>query len=181
MMFKESYLKGAYIISLEKLEDERGFFARSFCKDEFRAAGLDMDVVQCNISYNKKRGTLRGMHFQCAPYEERKLVSCTRGSIFDVIIDLRKESETYLEWEGFYLNQENHHMLYIPIGFAHGFCTLDDNSEVLYQMSEFYHPECARGVRWDDPEFDIQWPANETYIVSSRDNNIGLWKDRING
>ena len=150
MIFKETKLKGAYIIELELLEDERGFFARSFCIDEFKKNGIDFNIVQCNISYNKEKGTLRGMHYQIAPYEEAKIVSCIRGAIYDVIIDLRQESPIYCKWFAVELSAKNYKILYIPKGFAHGFQTLEDDTVVFYQMSEFFHPECTRGVRWDD-------------------------------
>jgi len=168
MIFKETNLKGAYIIELEPLEDERGFFARSFCLEEFKKNGIDFNIVQCNISYNKSKGTLRGMHYQIKPYEEAKLVSCTSGAIYDVIIDLRPDSPTYCQWFAVELTEENYKMLYIPKGFAHGFQTLEDNTVVFYQMSEFYYPECARGVRWDDSTFEIEWPLSEQ-VMSKKD------------
>jgi len=168
MIFKETKLRGAYVIELDPLEDERGFFARSFCKREFEEHGLNPSVVQSNISYNKKKGTLRGMHYQVAPYEEAKLVSCIRGAIYDAIIDLRPESSTFKKWTAVELTAENRKMLYVPERFAHGFLTLEDNTEVFYQMSEFYHPECAQGARWDDPAFGIEWPMDEL-ILSDKD------------
>ena len=171
MIFKETELKGAYIIELERLEDERGFFARSFCQKEFEEHGLNPHVAQCNISYNKKRGTLRGMHYQAAPYEEAKLVSCIKGAIYDVIIDLRRKSSICCQWFAVELNAEDFRMLYIPEGFAHGFQTLADETVVFYQMSEFYHPECVRGVRWDDPEFAVKWPEINEQIISDKDRN----------
>src|SRR5210317_898218 len=143
MTFTETKLKGAFVIDLEPIQDERGFFARTWCKKEFEAHGLNPNLVQCNTSFNKKKGTLRGMHYQTAPYEEAKLIRCTMGSIYDVIIDLRKESETLKQWYACKLTAENRKMLYVPEGFAHGFQTLEDNSEVFYQMTEFYHPEHA--------------------------------------
>ncbi len=178
MKFTETKLKGAFIIEPERLEDERGFFARTWCQREFREHGLNPALVQCNISYNIKKGTLRGMHYQAAPYEEAKLVRCTSGSIYDVIIDLRPDSPTYCQWVAVELTAHssahssqltiNHKMLYIPEGFAHGFLTLVDNTEVFYQMSEFYMPEYARGVRWNDPAFGIQWPIDIS-IISEKD------------
>jgi len=168
VIFEETKLKGAYVINIEPIEDERGFFARSFCQKEFEQLGLNPCVAQCNISFNKKKGTLRGMHYQAAPHEEAKLVSCVKGSIYDVIIDLRPGSITYCQWVSVELSAENHKMLYIPEGFAHGFQTLEDNTEVFYQMSEFYHPESARGVRWNDPAFGIEWPLEER-IISKKD------------
>ena len=164
MIFTETPLVGAYIIDLERTEDERGFFARTFCHEEFKAHGLNLQVVQCNISFNTKKGTLRGMHCQIAPYEETKLVRCTRGGIYDVLIDLRPDSPTFKKWAAIELTAENYRILYIPRGFAHGFQTLEDNSEVFYQMSEFYHPECARGVFWNDPAFQIFWPPGPRMI-----------------
>ena len=164
MIFKQTKLKDAYIIELEPIEDNRGFFARSFCQEEFRLHGINMSIVQCNISYNKKRGTLRGMHYQATPYEEAKLVSCTKGAIYDVIIDVRPSSNTYKKWVSVELTDENRKMIYIPKGFAHGFLTLMDNTEVFYQMSEFFMPEYARGIRWNDPAFGINWAADVTAI-----------------
>jgi len=168
MKFIETRLKGAFIIEPERLEDERGFFARTFCQKEFEGHGLNPKMVQCNISYNKYKGTLRGMHYQAAPMAEAKLVRCTRGTIYDVIIDLRPESPTYCQWLAEELNADNSKMIYIQEGFAHGFQTLDDDTEVFYQMSEFYSPEHARGLRWDDPVFGIEWPLN-TKIISEKD------------
>lgn len=168
MTFTETALKGAWIIDLERIDDERGFFARSFCQDEFAARGLKTTVAQCNVSFNLKRGTLRGMHFQLPPKAEAKLVRCTRGRIYDVIIDLRADSPTYCRWEGVELSTESRRALYIPEGFAHGFQTLEDGSEVFYQMFEFFAPQCAVGVRWDDPAFGIVWPVPDP-IMSERD------------
>ena len=170
MIFCEIELKGAYIIDMEKFHDERGFFARSWCQNEFQSHGLNSNLVQCNVSFNAKKGTLRGMHYQIAPFEEAKLVRCTRGSIYDVIIDLRRKSSTYKQHFGITLNSCEHTMLYVPEGFAHGFLTLEDDTEIFYQMAEFYSPECARGVRWDDPAFGIEWPI-EVRVISDRDTN----------
>jgi len=175
MIFTETKLKGPYIIELEPLEDERGFFARSFCQKEFEEHGLNPFIVQCNVSFNKEKGTLRGMHYQVAPHEEAKLVSCIKGAIYDVIIDLRPDSATYCQWFAVELSAENYKMLYVPESFAHGFQTLEDNTVVFYQMSEFFHPECAGGVRWDDPAFEIEWPIKKL-IVSSKDKSIGRFK-----
>jgi dTDP-4-dehydrorhamnose 3,5-epimerase len=172
--FTETKLKGAYLIDLDKHEDERGFFARSWCKDEFEKHGLNPHLVQCNISFNKKRGTLRGMHYQVAPYEEAKTVRCTMGALYDVIVDLRSASPTYKRWLSVKLTAQNRRAIYVPEGFAHGFQTLVDETEVFYQMSEFYHPECARSVRWDDPAFGIVWPVVEK-IISKKDQEIPLW------
>ena len=173
MKFIETKLKGAYLIEPELLEDKRGFFARTFCQKEFEAYGLNPRIAQCNLSYNKHKGTLRGMHYQAAPKAETKLVRCTRGAIYDVIIDLRPESPTYCQWIAEELYAENSKMMYSPEGFAHGFQTLKDDTEVFYQMSEFYSPEHARGVRWDDPAFGIKWPLN-TKIISEKDDNYPL-------
>jgi dTDP-4-dehydrorhamnose 3,5-epimerase len=174
VIFTETRLAGAYLIDVESLDDERGFFARSFCRNEFAAHGLEVDVAQCNISFNKKRGTLRGMHFQRFPNAEAKLVRCTRGRIYDVIIDMRPDSPRYCQWEAVELTAKNHRAVYIPRGFAHGFQTLEDDSEVFYQMSEFYAPEYASGVRWDDPVFDIRWPLPDP-IMSERDRRYPLY------
>jgi dTDP-4-dehydrorhamnose 3,5-epimerase len=171
MIFIETQLKGAFIIKPERLEDERGFFARTWCQREFEAHGLNSRLVQCNISFNKKAGTLRGMHYQAAPYEEAKLVRCTQGAIYDAIIDLRPESPTFKQYTAIVLTAQNRKMLYVPEGFAHGFLTLEDHTEVFYQMSEFYAPEYARGIRWNDPAFNIQWPA-DVQIISDRDQNL---------
>ena len=168
MIFTETKLKSAFIIDIEPREDERGFFARSWCEDEFKQHSLNPRLAQCNISFNKKRGTLRGMHYQVAPFAEAKLVRCTMGAIYDVIIDLRPASPTFKQWQAIELSTENHRALYIPEDFAHGFQSLMDNTEVFYQMTEFYHPECARGVRWDDPAFGVVWPA-ESHIISRQD------------
>ncbi|MFC5448773.1 dTDP-4-dehydrorhamnose 3,5-epimerase [Paenibacillus aestuarii] len=171
MVFQETYLSGAFVIRVEPIEDDRGHFARVWCRDEFLKHGLNADLVQCNVSFNKKQGTLRGMHYQVAPYEEDKLVRCTRGAIYDVIIDLRPESTTYRKWFAVELSEKNRKMLYIPKGFAHGFQTLEDNTEVFYQMSEFYQPDYARGVRWNDPIVGIVWPQLNP-IISDKDKGI---------
>ena len=168
MIFTETKLKGTFIIEPERLEEERGFFARTWCKREFNAHGLNPELVQCNISFNKKRGTLRGMHYQVAPCEEVRLVRCTMGAIYDVTIDLRPDSQTFKQWVSVELTEKNRKMFYIPEGFAHGFITLEDNTEVFYQMSEFYAPESARGVRWNDPAFRILW-TEDVVVISDRD------------
>jgi len=168
MIFTPTQLKGAYLVDLNKLEDERGFFARSWCFREATELGIDPKVVQCNISFNKVKGTLRGMHLQFPPFAESKLVRATRGSIYDVIIDLRPDSETFKQWVGMELTAENRRALFVPKGFAHGFQTLEDNTEIFYQMSEFYTPECALGVRWNDPAFNISWPL-EVSEISPKD------------
>lgn len=169
MRFIETKLKDAYIIEMELIDDERGFFARSWCQNEFKERGLNTNLVQCNVSFNLKKGTLRGLHYQVKPHEEAKLVRCTKGAIYDVIIDLRPESPTFKKWVAVELTAENHKMLYIPEGMAHGFQTLEDNSEVFYQMSEFYHPDLARGIRWDDPVFRIEWLDCDRRVISEKD------------
>ena len=158
MIFAETPLRGAYVIELEKHEDERGFFARSWCAQEFAAKGLDQHLVQCNVSFNKLKGTLRGLHYQLPPHAETKLVRCTRGALYDVIIDMRAESPTFLKWFGVELAATNYRMLYIPMRFAHGFQTLEDETEIFYQMTEFYTPDASRGIRWNDPRLGIVWP-----------------------
>ncbi|MGV1099884.1 dTDP-4-dehydrorhamnose 3,5-epimerase [Thiovibrio sp. JS02] len=168
MLFVETPLRGAYVIDIEPVNDERGFFARSWCRREFEALGLNPRLVQCNISFNRKKGTLRGMHYQVAPHAEAKLVRCTQGAIYDVIVDLRPDSLNYRKWFSCELTAENRRMLYVPEGFAHGFQTLQDNTEVFYQMSECYFPESARGFRWDDPSFAIGWPEAGR-IISPKD------------
>lgn len=172
MIFQETKLKGAYIVEPERIEDERGFFARTWCCREFQKYGINPKLVQCNISFNRKKGTLRGMHYQAAPCEEVKLVRCTMGAIYDVIIDLRPDSETFKQCVTVELNAENRKMLYIPECFAHGFLTLKDSTEVFYQMSEFFAPEYARGVRWNDPAFRINWPE-KVAVISEKDKQYG--------
>lgn len=174
MIFTEANLPGAFIIDLQPLEDERGFFARAWSQTEFRDHGLADRIVQCNVSYNRRRGTLRGMHYQAAPHEEAKLIRCTKGSLYDVIIDLRPTSPTHMKWAGVELTADNRRMLYVPEGFAHGYQTLQDDTEALYQVSEFYTPEAERGVRWDDPSFAIVWPSVEERTISKKD---ASWPD----
>jgi dTDP-4-dehydrorhamnose 3,5-epimerase len=173
MKFTETKLKGAYIIDIKPFVDERGFFARAWCQNEFEEHGLTTRVAQANISFNHKKGTLRGMHYQVPPYGEVKVIRCTRGALYDVIIDLRPGSETYMQWIGVELTAENHRMLYVPEQFAHGFQTLEDNTEATYQVSEFYTPGAERGLRWNDPAFDIEWPL-EVVVISEKDQN---WAD----
>jgi dTDP-4-dehydrorhamnose 3,5-epimerase len=168
MIFTETKLPGVYVIEPELRQDERGFFARTWCQNEFALRSLQTPWVQCNISFNKRRGTLRGLHYQAAPDEETKLVRCTMGAIYDVIVDLRADSPTFRHWFAVELTAQNRRMLFIPAGFAHGFQTLTDESEVFYHMSAFYAPDSARGVRWDDPAFGIAWPAANP-IMSQRD------------
>ncbi|MGA9313569.1 MAG: dTDP-4-dehydrorhamnose 3,5-epimerase [Solirubrobacteraceae bacterium] len=169
MIFHETPIPGVWLIEPELLGDERGWFARTFDRDEFRARDLNPDVAQCNASHNAQRDTLRGMHYQAEPHGESKLVRCVSGAIFDVALDLRRDSSTYLAWHGVELSAENGHALYISAGLAHGFQTLCDNSDVLYQMGHPYVPEAARGVRFDDPAFAIEWPEPRKRIVSERD------------
>jgi dTDP-4-dehydrorhamnose 3,5-epimerase len=171
--FLPSRLDGAWLIELEPHRDERGFFARAWCRREFAERGLDTGIAQASVSYNERKGTLRGMHLQRAPHEETKLVRCTRGAIFDVIVDLRPGSPTLGAWEGFELTAENGRELYVPRGFAHGFQTLADASEVHYQISEFHAPEAATGFRWNDPAFAIAWPL-PVAVISPRD---AAWPD----
>ena len=168
MKFFETPLAGVYLIELEAMEDERGFFARSFCRGEFVRHGLNPDVAQCNVSYNRHKATLRGLHYQAEPHEEAKLVRCTAGAIFDVIVDIRRKSQSHMRWFSVELSARNHRMLYVPEGFAHGFQTLIDDTEVFYQMTESYHPASSTGIRWDDPAFGIEWPLPQP-ILSERD------------
>jgi dTDP-4-dehydrorhamnose 3,5-epimerase len=168
MRFNESKVAGVYLIEPEPVADERGFFARTWCREEFAANGLNPELAQANISFNARKGTLRGMHYQADPHAEAKLVRCTRGAIFDVAVDLRLGSPTYRSWFGAELSDANRAMLYVPEGCAHGFLTLDDATEVAYQMSAPYAPAAAQGVRWDDPAFGIQWPG-EVLVINERD------------
>jgi dTDP-4-dehydrorhamnose 3,5-epimerase len=168
MIFQESKLGGVFEINLEPACDDRGSFARSWCYREFEDRGLNPSVVQCNVSFNTRKGTLRGMHFQDAPKAEAKLVRCTSGSIYDVVIDLRPHSSTFKGWIGVVLKAEQRNMIYVPEGCAHGFLTLQDKTEVFYQMSEFYSAELSRGVRWDDPAFQVWWPSSPE-VISDRD------------
>lgn len=168
MKFNETKLSGVFEISLEPNNDERGFFARTWCAHEFGQHGLDPVVAQCNVSFNEKKGTLRGVHFQSEPYPEDKIVRCVRGAIYDVVLDLRQGSSTFKEWIGVFLTADNRRALYVPKGCGHGLLTLEDQTEVHYQMSEFYYPELSRGVRWNDPAFQIEWP-NQPSIMSERD------------
>lgn len=174
MIFTETRLKGAFTIQLDKKEDDRGFFARAWCQNEFEAHGLVSRVAQANLSFNKKKGTLRGMHYQAPPFEEVKLVRCTRGVIYDVIIDMRPSSPTYKQWCAVELGAESHVMLYVPEGFAHGFQTLEDGTEVFYQVSQFYSPAHERGVRWNDLAFRIKWPDTKNRVISAKDRS---WPD----
>ena len=168
MIFKETGIDGAWVIEPQRHEDERGFFARTWDPDEFAGRGLNPELAQCSISFNRARGTLRGLHYQAAPHEEAKLVRCTAGAIFDVAVDLRPGSPTLRDWFGVELSAENRLALYIPEGCAHGFLTLADDSEVHYQISQAYVPDAGRGARWDDPAFAIRWPG-EVVVINDRD------------
>jgi dTDP-4-dehydrorhamnose 3,5-epimerase len=174
MIFKETRLKGAFIVEMEPIRDNRGFFARAWCQREFEARGLIPCFVQNNITFSPKRGTLRGLHYQIPPHEEVKLVRCTRGAIYDVIVDLRPESPTYMQWLGTELTPENRKMIYISGGFAHGYQILMDDTEVFYQVGTFYAPEYERGMRWNDPAFKIDWPINPPLVLSEKDKR---WPD----
>jgi dTDP-4-dehydrorhamnose 3,5-epimerase len=168
MIFKDTGINGVWVIEPERLEDERGFFARTWDPDEFAERGLNPELAQCSISFNSVRGTLRGLHYQAAPHEEAKLVRCTAGSIFDVAVDLRPGSSMFRDWFGVELSAENRLALYVPEGCAHGFLTLADDSEVHYHISQAYVPEAGRGVRWNDPAFAIRWPG-EVVVINERD------------
>lgn len=169
IIFTETKVKGAFLIEPEKFEDERGFFARSFSQKEFSDHGLHAQFVEAGISFNLRRHTVRGMHYQAAPNAQAKLVRCTRGAIYDALIDLRPDSPTYKQWDGYELSAKNHLMLYIPEGCAHGYQTLADNTELFYQLSAAYAPANERGVRWNDPAFGIIWPATDGVILKDRD------------
>lgn len=171
MKFLPTPLAGAYVVEIEPREDERGFFARSFCQEEFEKLGLNPCIAQTNVSYNKRRGTLRGMHYQAAPHAEAKLVRCTQGAMWDAIIDLRPDSPSFKRWHAVELSAANRRALYVPEGFAQGFQTLADETEVLYLMSQFYRPDAARGVRWDDPALAIDWPVADPQM-SDRDRSL---------
>ncbi|MCB0209510.1 MAG: dTDP-4-dehydrorhamnose 3,5-epimerase [Anaerolineae bacterium] len=173
MIFTETSLKDAYIIDIQKFEDQRGFFARGWCQNEFEAHGLVPQVVQANISYNHHKGTLRGLHYQKAPYAETKLVRCVKGALYDVIIDLRPNSPTFKQWLGVELTADNYRMLYVPEGFAHGFQTLVDHTEAYYMVSQFYTPQAEGGLRYNDPSFAIDWPL-DIEVISDKDSS---WPD----
>ncbi len=175
MTFHETQIPGAFEIRLETIKDERGFFARAWCRTEFEAHGLDAGLRQSNISFNVRTGTLRGMHFQVAPFAETKLVRCTKGAVYDVVLDLRPQSPKFKQWAAVTLTAEIRNMLYVPKGCAHGFLTLQDESEVFYQMSEVYNAESARGVRWNDPAFGIAWPE-KVEVISNRDRDYPDFK-----
>jgi dTDP-4-dehydrorhamnose 3,5-epimerase len=177
MIFTETELHGAYILDLERREDQRGFFARTWDIDELGERGLDTRIVQASVSFNARKGTLRGMHMQGPPHEEVKVVRATRGSVLDVIVDLRPESPTYRRWTGVELTARNGRALYVPKGFAHGFQTLEDDTETLYLISDFYAPEAERGLRWNDPAFRIEWPDPEHVILSEKDASWPDWSE----
>jgi dTDP-4-dehydrorhamnose 3,5-epimerase len=174
MRFTETRISGAYLVEPEPRQDARGFFARVWCRDEFAAHGLTAAFVQCNDSFSVRRGTLRGLHYQMAPHGEVKLVRCIRGSVFDVIVDLRPHSSTYTDWFGTTLSAENRLMVYVPEGCAHGYLTLEDASEVVYPVSTPYQPGAERGVRWNDPAFGIEWPFTQPLTMSPKDER---WPD----
>src|SRR5262245_56756058 len=177
MLFRPLDIPGLFLIELERMEDERGFFSRLFCADIFLEQGLCANYPQWSTSFNRHRGTLRGMHFQAPPHEEIKLVSCTQGAVFDVAVDVRPESPSRGKWVGMKLSADNRSTLYIPAGFAHGFQTLTDDAEVRYHTSERYHPEAARGVRWDDSDLAIAWPSTAQRVISGRDQALPRLRD----
>ncbi len=174
MIFSETRLPGAFIIEPEKIEDHRGFFARVLSQREFEAFGLESAFVEANLSYNRRRGTIRGLHYQEPPFAEDKLFRCVRGSFLDVVIDLRPDSLTYKEWISVELSADNRRMLYVPKGFANGYQALEDDTEALYMVSHSYAPEAERGIRWDDPTFGIEWPESEHVVISEKDSS---WPD----
>jgi len=178
MIFTPTPLDGAYLIEPERLSDERGFFARVYCEDEFREAGISFEIVQANVSMNTHKGTVRGMHYQAAPHQEAKCVRCVKGAMYDVIIDLRPESPTFTKWTGVELTEENRQTLFVPEGFAHGFQTLHDNTEVFYLMSAPYEDASGRGVRHNDPKFNINWPI-EVRMISEKDNSWPTFDQEI--
>ncbi len=177
MIFEKTDFEGVYVIKIEKYEDERGFFARTWDKNEFELKELNSNLTQCNISLNHKKGTLRGIHYQTQPYQEAKLIRCTRGNLFDVIIDLRNNSKSFKKWLSFELNEENHKMLYIPEGFAHGFQTLENDTEVFYQMTQNFMPNYAYGIRWNDTQFNIKWPIKKP-IMSDKDKQFSDFNEK---
>jgi dTDP-4-dehydrorhamnose 3,5-epimerase len=178
MEFVPTKLAGAYVIEARRFEDVRGFYAPTWSRQAFREHGCDAELIECNLSFNKVAGTLRGMHFQVAPFAQPKLVRCTMGAIWDAIVDLRPESPTFQHWVGAELTAKNRRQLYIPAGFAHGFITLADDTEVFYQMGGAYHPSASRGVRWNDPAFAIAWPR-EVAVIIERDNTYPDFTGRV--
>lgn len=175
MIFNQTYIEGAFVIEVNRIIDDRGFFGRLWCEKEMQSMGLDCNISQSNISYSIKKGTLRGLHFQKSPFQETKIVRCTKGAVCDVIVDLRPDSKTYLKWFGIELSEENRKMIYVPKDFAHGFLTLRDHSEVYYLVSEFYNPAFESGIRWNDPTLNIKWPT-EVVEISDRDKQHTLIK-----
>jgi dTDP-4-dehydrorhamnose 3,5-epimerase len=173
MIFTETRISGAFLLEIKKIEDDRGFFGRSFCKKELEEHGLNGNIVQANTSMSRKKGTIRGLHYQVEPYHEAKLIRCTRGRVFDVIVDLRPGSPTYLQWFGAELTPDNYRMVYVPGNFAHGYLSLEDNSEVYYNVTEFYTPGSEKGIRYNDPALNIEWPI-PVEIVSEKDKS---WPD----
>jgi dTDP-4-dehydrorhamnose 3,5-epimerase len=178
MKFIETPLKDSFVIELEKYVDDRGFFARTFCKKEFAEVGLDNEIVQINNSFSKDKATLRGIHYQLPPKAETKIVRCIKGSLWDVMVDLRPESPTFLRWYGTELNEENRKMMFVPKGFGHGFITLTNNTEIFYLVTEFYSPEFERGLRWNDPRIGIDWPLTPQ-IISDKDNKHPNFNKKI--
>ncbi len=174
MIFTETHLKDAYIIDLKEIEDDRGFFARAYCQKEFAEHGIELNWAQANLANSKKRGTLRGLHYQKAPYAEAKLMRCIRGAIYDVILDLRPDSPSYMQWLGVELTADNRRALFIPEGFAHGYLVLEDDSDTFYPTSQFYTPGAEAGVRWNDPAFGIEWPFTDDLIITEKDQS---WPD----
>ncbi len=164
MTFQETKLNGAYVVELDRLVDDRGFFGRFFCRREFKLAGISHDIKQINLSYSHLAGTVRGLHYQAEPNQESKFIYCSKGAIFDIMVDMRKGSVTYLQWVGTELRAEDSRMVYVPEGFAHGYATLADKCEVIYSVSGFYAPESERGIRWDDPAIGIQWPVSILHV-----------------
>jgi dTDP-4-dehydrorhamnose 3,5-epimerase len=177
MIFSPTRIRGAMVVEMEPCEDERGLFARGFCRKEFEAHGLNPDVAQANIGLSRRRGTLRGLHYQIPPHAETKLVRCTSGVVFDVIVDLRPESASYKQWVGVELTAANRRMLYAPEGCAHGYLALADDTEVFYLVSEFYSPGAERGLRWNDPAFRIEWPITEDLRISDKDRSWPDWSE----
>ena len=177
MIFKKTHIKGAFVVDIEPRGDERGFFARGFCRKEFEAHGLNTKITQANIGVSRLRGTLRGLHYQVAPHAETKLVRCTAGVVFDVIIDLRADSPSYKKWLGVELTAETHRMLYVPEGCAHGYLTLANHTEIFYLVSEFYSPSAERGLRWNDKAFGIEWPISNDLVISDKDRSWPNWSE----
>jgi dTDP-4-dehydrorhamnose 3,5-epimerase len=176
MIFNATAINDALIINVEKIGDERGFFGRAFCRREFENHGIDFQIQQANIGFSRSRGTLRGLHYQVPPHGEAKLVRCTAGALFDVILDLRPASSTFKQWIGVELTAKNQTMLYVPEGCAHGYLTLADSTELCYLVSQYYHQTAERGIRWNDPSFEIEWPIIEGLVISEKDQNWPDWQ-----